>query len=1327
MPDFSEEIRRAGFVATGTTLVEASAGTGKTYNIQNVYLRLVLEHDLAVERILVVTFTEAATHELRERLRRILGKARDLLEGNLADADADRERIETLVGIARSKKIPPEEQLSRLRLALMDFDNAAVFTIHGFCKRVLDRYAFECGHDPGSDLIADESRITESTCMDWWRRETYRKRHFRENVPFEDPRELRAFLRESLSRPDAILHPVLSDDSPGWKQLARALSRETDALRAALADPGPYERPNVAGKRLSERWLPELNGLLASTHPDKYAIRTHLESMKADVGGATWGRPVRGLPDPLREVVPAARAAWTGIGSLAGTIAWQGRHRLQRGSKATMDVSALASALDSHRGEVADWLAGPTVSLRKNKDARAFVAGLQALCRDDFDWPAKGDAKPFCSTLRDVARPELDRLFAPGKAGLDEMHPPLQGVLHGIRIRVLAEMAAVLESLGATVREKVRERGVLTYNDLLRNVRSALRDEHGGERLKNVLRSEFRAALIDEFQDTDPVQYRIFDLLFPPADLPLFFVGDPKQAIYGFRGGDVFTYYTAKATVPPARRQDLGTNYRSEQYLVDAVNELFRDRDGRTFVHDAIPYDGSLRANDVPDDRALQVGAARDPAPFKLWRYACDGDSVPGMNSESARQMYADVAEETVRLLQDADTRIGGRPIRASDIAVLVCTHNEANAIYLELKERGVNAVRQSTGNVFDTAEAREMAVIMQAMLEPGDAYAVRGALATSLLPCSIEELYRFCTTEEPPPIREPDSIPRSIEGWMEAIRTAGDRWRRRSFIEAFRFLVDRLDLRTHIVGLADGERRLTNTLHLAELAHQAANESQQGPVGLLNWFSLQLSGDTRDEKEEYEIRLASDEDAVSIMTVFKSKGLEFPIVFVPTMWRKEARSRHPTSSMLTYHDEANRVVMDLDVDNPEAAAAARSEALQENLRLVYVAVTRAVHRVYLFAIGAGEPDRYALERLLAAWDARPDADATSRIDAVTPAAGTGPEEKRLARAFLDPDELQPRSSRTGPPRVDKRHGHTSFSGLEPGTRETAEFVLRDVDVADDRAGPAEAGDRLIGEDIFAIPGGAKTGDCWHRIFELLDFQGDEETRAQIVDQELDRFGICTGPTQSVTNARRTAVQEMVRRVLETPLTDTDGEPPVRLRDIPLSARASEMSFYFSLKQQGDAQRTDVIRHVLERNWRGRPERDTFLAALGSWDRELPLGFMTGVIDLVCCHTGRFYILDWKSNRRAGRIEDFGPSGLLDEMARHAYFLQYLLYTVAIDAFLAKELQRYDYEKHFGGVFYVFLRGVTGEPGRGVFADRPSHALVRELAEVLATGKGGAA
>ncbi len=1291
MNDFSTELHAPDLDLAHPILVEASAGTGKTYNVQHAYLRLILQHGLPVEHILVVTFTEAATHELRNRLRSILAATRDVLAGRPCQEESRIRAILAASGIADLSPAAVTQAGNRIRLALMDFDQAAIFTIHGFCHRVLSRYAFACGHDPLAELVPDASDIIARTCRDWWRAHTYENPHFAQLVPFRDVRELTDLLTEYIEKPDAELAP-LSNPAEATAMQEQAYATVLDVRRQMQQDQ-------------------DLLGAVPDLNPDT-PLQTVLALEKQTVHVVA--------PTCVHLLQQAAAAIGSSI-KLTGCITWQDAHTIAT-PRTAFDVQALLDITRTHGTTIRAW----------TQRARPYLAGAsarakaRALC-DAIDCLANTttpSAKDYLKAIRLLAQSDLGTLLA--NCRLQASIPGFAALLASVVQTNLGRKGRIIKDLADTARASIQARSVFTYQDMLRNVMLALTRPGQGEELAAILQTEFQAAMIDEFQDTDPIQYAIFKKIFIQAAVPLIFVGDPKQAIYGFRGGDVFTYYRAKQAMHAGRIFGLDTNYRSEPALIAAINAVFADQADRTFLHDAIPYPGTLKAHGIDTEHLLHLPETNDQ-PLQIWDYQTANGKKPAAVQTEPTAMLHQLADEIVRLLDDPNCRIGTRPIQPEDIAILVHTHAEGESAQTVLAEHGIYAVRQNSGNVFDTPEAVGLERILRAMTEPTNAATLRGALVDNLLPCSRELLHAWMqeaeaepgapTATAPAPPNEAtaddDHLPASLDDWMALFSEAAALWQQRSFILAFNHLMRSTRLRSHLIRQEDGERKLTNLLHLVELVHQASHTYPCNPSALLDWYAQQRDGQNRHESDEQIMRLTSDEHAVKIMTIYKSKGLQFPIVFVPSLWRKKAEATNRHSKYIAYHDSSNRLVLHLDTQDADARQCARREKLQEDIRLVYVALTRAINRAYLIQFPQKDPEVYALDHILGRLPKQlPPQIAVQQREPVV----SRPLRMRQPAPPSHPERL----SVAGTPQVDHSHGHTSFSALEPQPRALSPDDPRDLDSDQDHTPPAQA----IETNIFSIPGGRQTGNCWHLIFEHIDFQAAPDQTGAITDELLDRFHICTGPTQAIRDARRQAVHRMVQQTLSANLPVPDTGNTFSFRQLPARACRAELAFDFTLHQHAPPVRTPAIRDLLQTHWGHDPNKTSFLAALGDWDRALPAGFMTGLIDLVCCHQDRFFVVDWKSNRRKGRLADFGQQGLQDEMARNAYFLQYLFYTVALHQYLTQHLTGYDYDTHMGGVFYVFLRGIEHPTTHGIFVDRPTKPLITELAALL-TGAGG--
>ncbi|MGI5870157.1 MAG: UvrD-helicase domain-containing protein [Kiritimatiellia bacterium] len=1106
--NFSEQIFAADFELAGMHLVAASAGTGKTYSIQTLYLRLVLVEGLTVQQILVVTFTKAATKELKERLQKVLREALDYQKGveeakekeeekeerqEKQEKKKPEERIVRMAELAAAKGIDSKQAISRLTLALLDFDLAAIYTIHGFCKRMLGRFAFETGQPFDVEPTeASDAEIVER-CQDWWRTNIVAAGETEVDFSLD---ELVKLTKRLVSKPDAV-----NNDDTALTQAAGAVARDYRAGRA---------------------------------------------------------------------------------------------------------------------------------------------------------------------TSRTV-----------------------------------------------------------TFDDYLLNLRQALRDDGDAGPLHAALREEFHAALIDEFQDTDPVQWGIFSNLFGSRkEVPCFLVGDPKQAIYRFRNGDIETYVRATQGIPEDARHELDTNYRSEARLIAAVNQIFMDRPrgntNQTFGHSAIPYQTPLKAKGKEPAESLTVGGAIDERPFKIWLapFLASRAGIPGSKSDTAHETYRIVAAGIADLLADEAVRIAGELVRPGQIAVLVHQHYEADMIQGELRALGVPSIRQGTGNVWKTDEANELWMFLKTVIDPQDTGSLRGFLITPWIGLSPDDIMAL-NAGEPVSFPGAGGAALALEDWVARFETWRETWRRRGFPAMFAQATATLGLRARLVALPDGLRRLANIAHLVELVQCEIVQGRKSPEVTLGWIQDQLADSESGGANE--LRMESDDDAVRIMTVFASKGLQFPVVFAPTLYMLSPKSKRK-AFFYEYHD-AETGALRITTKKDTGQGAEEKEVDDEHVRHIYVALTRAVHRTVVFTIPPERVGRggQSLIRLIGDATTAP-GKAEDFFGSVThePAAvtvvdytETGPDGK--------PYQL-PEVAVAAPPQmptIDVSRGHGSFSSLAPRGEagDASPAAAATEDSAKNRDGETceEGAVTVVSDDappvgIFAFPAGARTGTCWHEIFEDVPFGIADEPLREVVADKLAAYGFLAKAEEA--EGRLAATFGMVRRVLDCTLpSENDARGGFALKTIGDADRIAEWEFHFPTPRD---RRTSAIKSAVARHERYR----AFTDALGNWDRAIPGGYLTGFLDLLFRHDGRYYIIDWKSNRRGGRQSDFDADGVREEMSAHGYWLQFLIYTVAVHQHLKATLPGYDYDRHFGGVYYLFLRGIDGS-GDGIYADRPPLALVEELSRIL--------
>jgi exodeoxyribonuclease V beta subunit len=1201
----------------GTNLIEAGAGTGKTYAITALFLRLILEKALFVDQILVVTYTVAATEELRDRIRR---KLREAIAAFSSGQSEDQFMADLVLKIPGRK-----EAIDRLQVALHDFDEAPIFTIHGFCQRTLHERAFESGSLFDTELSADQQSIPEEIANDFWRR------HF-----YEAPPELVIYAQNRKYSPGYFLD-LLKKKTPGQDP-------------KVIPESGPVEMSSL---------------------------------------------------EPFRREFERLKETWPGV-----------------------------------RQAVLEKFSGPALKYYANPEKLVALMDQYTAAQ----WPALPLFEKFekftTATLAESTK----------KKQVTPVHPFFDLCQHfqEVAAALSAEMdryllflkAEIFRYLAKELPARKQKKNIQFFDDLLTRLASSLQ-KAGGEDLVKSIQDRYKAALIDEFQDTDPVQYAIFHSVFARKESILFLIGDPKQAIYSFRGADLFAYLKAAAHVDS--RYTLTHNWRSEPGLIRAVNEIFSRRQG-PFVYDEISFQRA-GFREHPQKR-LSVGGKSEP-PFRLW--FLEGDPDKPLSKERARESISRaVAAEISRLIdlgRKGKTIIGDHPVREEDIAVLVRTNDEAAYIQESLRALGIHSVLYSTANVFDSDEALEMDRVLAGIAEPNRESLLRAALATDMLGLSGEALERLTRDET------------AWEDWLARFREYYETWERQGFIRMFRYFLDREKVRSRLLSLPGGERRLTNVLHLSEILHQEATERKLGMLGLLKWLTNQRNQDLP-RLEEHQLRLESDANAVRVVTIHKSKGLEYPIVFCPFNW---AGSTIKKNREFTFHDVEDEGRLKLVIDpagDPRRRSLAEKEILAENLRLLYVSLTRAKNRCYLVWGRFHEAETSSLAYILHPTENKclkcaempkmpkiePAKTKKDNSENIVEETGTHfsalPDEKiceelkdlsgRSDGTILFADLPREPGEKLVPPpekkeelacsvfsgRIIRDWRIASFSSLVSARKKEAETPDHGVMEAPDHDQETAAAEPLpvVLEEpsgIFAFPKGARAGTMLHEIFESLDFTGaNPSATAELVAGKLRDHGFELHWQETLC--------QMLRKVLSAPLLP--GRRDFTLSRLTMKDRLSELEFYFPLRritpeilkeifvQPGEKQIPDRFPEQIE-NLAFRPAR----------------GYMKGFIDLVFLQEGRFYLVDWKSNFLGPRVEDYDSPALQAEMDENFYALQYHLYVLALHQYLRMRLPDYAYEKHFGGVFYIFLRGVDPESGPefGIFRALPGKKLIEGLAKGL--------
>jgi exodeoxyribonuclease V beta subunit len=1187
----------------GVNLIEASAGTGKTSTIEALYLRLLLEKGYLVDEILVVTYTVPATEELRDRIRR---KVRAALDAMAIGKSEDSFLARLLAHLENS----PEAK-ERLQQALYDFDRASIFTIHGFCQRLLHERAFEAGSLFDMELHPEEDALLkEEIVCDFWRQTFY--------------------------------------PAP-WEVVSYALARKKD-LRFFL-----QTADHLRGHLEFEILGP--------------SARDHLPSLR-----------------PFQESMSALAESWPRVKEEVRRLLGGGALNARKYPSGDL----LIQFMD-------DFLGNPGPKFPLPEDFLKFTAG-------EIQGAVKKNQKVPRHEFFDL----VEKTWFQGESLMKEM----EDYFLWLKVRLL-------EFLSKELPRRKERRTVQSFDDLLIRVRRALEGE-GGEELSQTVRSRYRAALVDEFQDTDPTQYAIFQHLFGKPGSLLFLIGDPKQAIYSFRGADLFAYLKAAAQVQ--NRYTLRKNWRAGPELVRAVNTIFSNA-RVPFLYDHIQFQPVESGKDSSGDELREDGEA--DAPLLLWWFGGGKNGTDegfGSKREASQWIAQAVAAEVTRLVQggrEGRIRIGSRPLQEEDIAILVRTNEQGRIIQQALQTFAVPSILHGMGNLFDTHEALEMSRLLAAVAEPQNENRLRAALATDLLGVTGEEIDRLLGDET------------RWEEWLFRFAEYFETWETKGFIPMFHDLLRREGVRRRLLALPDGERRLTNVLHLVEVLSQQALDQKLGRSALCQWLFRQI-----DRKplrlEEHLLRLESDARAVKIVTIHKSKGLEYPVVFCPFNWW-EISDRREKEKDFFFHDpwDEGKLKLVLGAEGDGKWAWARKEFLAEDLRLLYVSLTRAKNRCYLiwgrFKNAEGSALAYILHPPLEGKDDV--VEATRQHFQSLSAEAIGQDLERLVYRSegsirlseppsilpgpLSPMEGDRRPLRPppAPPSIPRDWGIPSFSSWIAQRREGAEeFRLADLPDYDLEVFPAERVEREEPEGIFAFPKGVKAGSFFHAVFQHIDYASPEAPANQeIVREKFHEYGM---------EARwEGVIGEMIGRVLRVPLQGPKGS--FSLSQIDPSRRVNELEFHFPLKAISPKRLAEIF------SAHGKAmQLEGFSGIIESLQFQPLQGFMKGFIDLIFEHQGQFFLVDWKSNYLGPRVEDYGPEALRREMEEKLYFLQSHLYVLALQQYLRWRLPRYSYERDFGGVFYVFLRGVDPRRGSqyGIYGHRPPKELLLALEENLIPG-----
>jgi len=1258
----------------GIHLLEASAGTGKTFALAHLVLRLVGESGRSLRELLVVTFTEAAAGELRDRIGRRLQAALSAFEALEAEGarwvTGDRVLRDWLVAMGAGPD--PEHPLglrhqasgrnaelrARLLLALEELDAADITTIHGFCHRSLQRLALEAARPPGLELESDGGALLEQVVHDYWQQQVLAL-----------PAPLVAGLSRQQVRPETLL----------------GLLRQLDG------DPALRLAPLPAGRS-----------------------------------------PQQPLPDWLP-------GHWNGLWQ--GFVAqWQ-----ERGSALQQDLIAIASQW-REAGCTATGDYKPRPRTRRCDLVDAFIAAAGADYDQVLDQKALTDyfhPGPFSKAARS-AEGDTRAITLPQRPLMEAVAALVDGPAELVLLHACHWGRAEL-------RRRRERAGTAGFSQLLEDLDPGAEAEAATPLLQG-LGERYAVALIDEFQDTDPIQWRILRHTFGHGRHQLVMVGDPKQAIYRFRGGDLATYQAAADRAD--RRYALSENRRSTPALIDAFNGLMT---GPGLERSRLPV-AAVQA------RSGRHGPADAPLEL-LWLGADRPAGEPAPSTSALERQLADrLAAYVVELLERGALLGEGdreRPLACDDLCLLVLNHRQAERLRQALERCGIASRLVSRADVFATPAATMLQRLLDALADPAGGRRLRLLAASPLLGWSAARIAAA-----------------GAEQWSELAGRLDQLGRRLPRLGVPGVLAELMGSEG-LARVSLGGRLMADLQQVAALVEERRHAEGLGAAAAGDWLRrLRLEQD-RDPPEEHQAHSDRVDGAVSVVTIHRSKGLEFPVVICPYLWQAASKRRNgparPGARWLPQVSGLPQLDLHLSADWGNGYAARRQDRGAEEAereRLAYVAATRACH---LLVLAWGPADGHGCAPLfpwlfpqlpLPGLDDDPfrdrgDAEWRELLEQAI-AAGQLPL-RMVELPEAGTRRLAPMAAAAGAPlvrgpvpsrRLDSGWGRSSYtswthtSGGPPPPqvsddgRDTdglsSDALAADALAAETAAGGAPAADAPWSEQgpLAGFARGAAAGDCLHRILEQIDYRTTLGAAANrtLVERELRRAGLEDQPLEPLL-----AGLELTRL---TPFGGALG--PTRLADLAADNRLNELSFDLSL---GHARARGLAAAFADH------PGGAFGAAYAERLAQLPVdsrGFLTGSIDLVFTApasddppgaAARWWVADWKSNWLGTRDGEgrplacgprhYGPEAMARLMAANHYPLQAHLYLVALHRYLRWRLPGYRPEQHLGGYVYVFLRGTPGAlktalpPAAvpGMFLERPPLGRLLALDGALGSGR----
>jgi exodeoxyribonuclease V beta subunit len=1098
----------------GKNLVEASAGTGKTYAIGILVLRLLLESKIKIEQILMVTYTNAAVDELELRIRKFINEA-ILYARNISECEDE------LIKLVIKKSIENQGidiTIKLLNEAIEFLDETSIFTIHGFCKRVLTDYAFENSMLLNTEIIDDQTRLIDDAAAEYWRR----------NVTVISPPILKKMLEKNFS----------------FKKIKEIYLKITNGAKLRIKNIISPEDHNNIYDKLYQKSLNQHKQF-------KYVIEKN------------WLQ-IQGLK----------------IGQL-------------KSLKAAVDNNSL----------------------------------------DDFEeiFLSSFKSKPDSPILQ-----KLDFLFTEALNVIDAENS-IQALIEDIIATYYQNAVDFIEN---NIESKKNRNKLVSFYDLIKILHNTV-VKNQSLVLKKELNYKYKAIFIDEFQDTDKMQYEIFQNLFiEHSDTILYFIGDPKQSIYAFRGADLDTYNLAKSNLKDSL-YSMNTNFRSTKYLLHGINEFFG-----TINVDELPISDSLNyvniefGNDSLGDLHCKGIKANS---FEILTNTADQN-----NSENPNQklILENLAGDIVELLSNGTIykKNEHRNLKPSDIGILVRANLHGKLIKDKLASYNIPAIVVDDTKVLETTEARDLYFLLYAIYEP-DHSSINRALLTNFTNFNTDQVKKL-----------------KFELVHDLFIDLQYLWNKSGVYSAVSGFIKNFNIRSILLSQVNpgGKRTYTNLIQLAEILNEKEIFDGLSPLELLDWLQRAIQGDKNAGK--YEQVLEDDENSIQIVTAHKSKGLSYNIVILPFF---NLVPKTTNNYFVEYKNDEGQKIISIYNDEEEKQYQQLIED-QENERLLYVAITRAVYKCMIFYNNKegilkkyidrlGNEPKYIVYR--------------SSID-----------EPKISFKYSDFEEKTiSEKARTFNTNIDISWKITSYSSLTSNKEYIPHYSEKNFDSKDS-----------YDEFTFSsLEKGVQTGLIIHKLLEKINFSNPGNHRF-LITKILDDFGKIPDESE---------IDHYI--LLLSHILNTDLSPiEFKLNQLNNSTKLTELEFYFSLDRFKTSELNSILPHL----------------NLSYTEIE---GVMHGFIDLVFEYDKKFYILDWKTNHLGYSIEDYEAKELKNEIIKNNYDLQYLIYTIALIRFLKSIKQDFDYERDFGGIFYLFVRGIRQNSNCGIYFEKPDHSQILTLESLI--------